>query len=186
MSFQITTMIENESPTDRFSAEHGLSLLIETDGFRMLYDTGASPPFCPTSGPWERALTVWMPWPSATAITTTLAGSFPCSCLHIAPVVYYGAHFLMGVTIKKQDGMLDIGADIMPELFPCCGVSGVIVGSAPVKLHENRRHTTNRCPSRIGKDHRERLYAPSLFMQLMKHRFFRYFFRNFDAQVWMA
>ena len=50
MSFQITTMIENESPTDRFSAEHGLSLLIETDGFRMLYDTGASPPFCPTSG----------------------------------------------------------------------------------------------------------------------------------------
>lgn len=40
--------------------------------------------------------------------------------------------------------MLDIGADIMPELFPCCGVSGVIVGSAPVKLHENRRHTTKR------------------------------------------
>lgn len=35
--------------------------------------------------------------------------------------------------------MLDIGADIMPELFPCCGVSGVIVGSAPVKLHENRQ-----------------------------------------------
>ena len=176
MSFQITTMIENESPTDRFSAEHGLSLLIETDGFRMLYDTGASPPFCPTSGPWERALTVWMLWPSATAITTTLAGSFPCSCLHIAPVVYYGAHFLMGVTSKS--------ADIMPELFPCCGVSGVIVGSAPVKLHENRRHTTKRaaatrCPSRIGKDHRERLYAPSLFMQLMKHRFFRYFFRKF-------
>ena len=80
--------------------------------------------------------------------------------------------------------MQHIGADIMPELFPCCGVSGVIVGSAPVKLHENRRHTTKRaaatrCASRIGKDHRERLYAPSLFMQLMKHRFFRYFFRKF-------
>ena len=92
--------------------------------------------------------------------------------------------FFDGRYVKKQDGMLDIGADIMPELFPCCGVSGVIVGSAPVKLHENRRHTTKRaaatrCPSRIGKDHRERVYAPSLFMQLMKHRFFRYFFRKF-------
>ena len=87
--------------------------------------------------------------------------------------------------------MLDIGADIMPELFPCCGVSGVIVGSAPVKLHENRRHTTKRaaatrCPSRIGKDHRERLYAPSLFMQLMNIVFSGISSVNFDAQVWMA
>ena len=54
--------------------------------------------------------------------------------------------FFDGRYVKKQDGMLDIGADIMPELFPCCGVSGVIVGSAPVKLHENRRHTTNQVP----------------------------------------
>lgn len=126
MSFQITTMIENESPTDRFSAEHGLSLLIETDGFRMLYDTGASPPFCPTSGPWERALTVWMLWPSATAITTTLAGSFPCSCLHIAPVVYYGRTFFDGVTSKSRTACWILALTLCPSCFP--------VAASPVSL----------------------------------------------------
>lgn len=183
MSFQITTMIENESPTDRFSAEHGLSLLIETDGFRMLYDTGASPPFCPTSGPWES-----LDGLDAVALSHSHCDHtgriFSLLLSPYCPRRLLRRTFFDGRYVKKQDGMLDIGADIMPELFPCCGVSGVIVGSAPVKLHENRRHTTKRaaatrCPSRIGKDHRERLYAPSLFMQLMKHRFFRYFFRKF-------
>ena len=159
-------MIENESPTDRFSAEHGLSLLIETDGFRMLYDTGHPPPFCPTSGPWERALTVWMLWPSATAMTPhwqdlSLLLSPYC------PVVYYGAFFFDGRYVKKQDGMLDIGADIMPSCFLLRRL-GVIVGSAPVARTKigaipQRGRRQPGAPSRIGKDHQERLYAPSLF-----------------------
>ncbi len=41
----ITVLIENTSTRSDLVAEHGLSLLIETCGLRILFDTGASPAF---------------------------------------------------------------------------------------------------------------------------------------------
>ncbi len=42
---RITVLIENTSCRADLRAEHGLSLFIETDGRRLLFDTGASPAF---------------------------------------------------------------------------------------------------------------------------------------------
>ena len=182
---RILTLMENRMGEHKgLTAEHGLSFLIEGDGKRILFECGSG----------ENTLKNAVKLNVDPASVDILAFShshydhtgriFSLLLSPYCPRRLLRRTFFDGRYVKKQDGMLDIGADIMPELFPCCGVSGVIVGSAPVKLHENRRHTTKRaaatrCPSRIGKDHRERLYAPSLFMQLMKHRFFRYFFRKF-------
>ncbi|MFP4640826.1 MAG: MBL fold metallo-hydrolase [Dehalococcoidia bacterium] len=42
MEIKITTLSENTANTDRMIAEWGLSILIDVDGFRILFDTGAS------------------------------------------------------------------------------------------------------------------------------------------------
>lgn len=42
---KVTVLIENTSTRSGLIAEHGLSLLIETGGQRILFDTGASPAF---------------------------------------------------------------------------------------------------------------------------------------------
>ena len=80
MGFQITTLMENEFPKDCFAAEHGLSLLIETDGFRMLYDTGASSGFLSNARSMKKTWRIWTPGSSATAITIIPAVLLSCSC----------------------------------------------------------------------------------------------------------
>lgn len=42
---KLYVLIENTALTPRFACEHGLSLLLETGGRRILFDTGASPAF---------------------------------------------------------------------------------------------------------------------------------------------
>lgn len=42
---KVTVLIENTTTRSGLVAEHGLSLLIETGGLRILFDTGASPAF---------------------------------------------------------------------------------------------------------------------------------------------
>ena len=42
---KIHCLIENTSTHPQLAAEHGLSLLIETGGHRILFDTGASAAF---------------------------------------------------------------------------------------------------------------------------------------------
>jgi 7,8-dihydropterin-6-yl-methyl-4-(beta-D-ribofuranosyl)aminobenzene 5'-phosphate synthase len=44
-SLQITVLIEDRSSRDDLSAEHGLSLWVKIDGFRLLFDTGRSGAF---------------------------------------------------------------------------------------------------------------------------------------------
>ncbi|MCC8078643.1 MAG: MBL fold metallo-hydrolase [Oscillospiraceae bacterium] len=45
MSFTITVLMENTAPEGALAGEHGLSLLVEGQGVRVLYDTGPSPRF---------------------------------------------------------------------------------------------------------------------------------------------
>lgn len=42
---KVTVLLENSTPTDRFCAEHGLSLFLETEGHRILFDMGPSAAF---------------------------------------------------------------------------------------------------------------------------------------------
>lgn len=42
---KIHVLMENSASSDAFAAEHGLSLLVETAGRHILFDTGASPAF---------------------------------------------------------------------------------------------------------------------------------------------
>ena len=42
---KVTVLTENTSCNEFFDAEHGLSLLIETDGYRILFDTGQTGKF---------------------------------------------------------------------------------------------------------------------------------------------
>ena len=42
MGYKITTLMENHALKECLAAEHGLSLLVEGEGFRVLYDTGST------------------------------------------------------------------------------------------------------------------------------------------------
>lgn len=51
MNWKLTTLIENhEDPEGRLCCEHGLSILIESDHFRMLMDTGQTGAFYENAG----------------------------------------------------------------------------------------------------------------------------------------
>ena len=43
---RISVLAENTAASDKLVAEHGLSLLIETQSARILFDAGASSVFC--------------------------------------------------------------------------------------------------------------------------------------------
>jgi 7,8-dihydropterin-6-yl-methyl-4-(beta-D-ribofuranosyl)aminobenzene 5'-phosphate synthase len=45
MAIQVTSLIENERLDDTLLCEHGLSMLVETPGLRILFDTGATSAF---------------------------------------------------------------------------------------------------------------------------------------------
>ena len=42
MHYKITTLVENAVYGRSLQAEHGLSLLIESEGYKILFDTGQS------------------------------------------------------------------------------------------------------------------------------------------------
>ena len=42
MHYKITTLVENAVYGRNLQAEHGLSLLIENNGYKILFDTGQS------------------------------------------------------------------------------------------------------------------------------------------------
>jgi 7,8-dihydropterin-6-yl-methyl-4-(beta-D-ribofuranosyl)aminobenzene 5'-phosphate synthase len=46
MKIQITTLSENTAPRDSLLAEHGISILVETDTMNILFDTGLSISVC--------------------------------------------------------------------------------------------------------------------------------------------
>lgn len=53
MHYKITTLVENAVYRRNLQAEHGLSLLIENNGYKILFDTGQSGsiyPQCDTFG----------------------------------------------------------------------------------------------------------------------------------------
>ena len=57
MTWSVTTLIENHpDPEEKLTCEHGLSMLIETDGYRLLMDTGDSGAFFDNAGTMDVSL----------------------------------------------------------------------------------------------------------------------------------
>lgn len=135
MAFRVTTLMENTSPKDCLAAEHGLSLLVEGNGKKILYDTGASPLFLKNA----KALNVDLTGVDALVlshghydhtggVTALLLGSNRPSR------VYLGRRFFGARYSRKKDGLLEIGPAVEQEDLDASGVPYAEVGSEPLPL----------------------------------------------------
>ncbi len=135
MAFYITTLMENTAAEDCLAAEHGLSLLIEGEQVRILYDTGASPRFLKNAGTLGATL-------EALDALVLSHGHFDhtggAAALLTGPVrpraVYLGEHFFERRYAKNQDGLMDIGAALEPTAMDVAGVPCMVVGPDPIPL----------------------------------------------------
>lgn len=137
MAFQITTLMENTAPRDCLAAEHGLSLLIEGGGRKVLYDTGASPRFLLNA----KALGVDLSdldalvlshghYDHTGGVSALLAGKErPAS-------IYLGPNFFQERYSQKKDGLLDISAVIGEDSLTAAGIPCTVVGAEPIALGE--------------------------------------------------
>ena len=137
MAFQITTLMENTSPKACLAAEHGLSLLIEGAGCRVLYDTGSSPRFLKNA----KALEVELDGLDALVLShghydhtggvsaLLLDGPQP-------KAIYLGNGFFGPRYSKKEDGLMEIGAAIGERALTEAGIPCTLVGPEPVRLAE--------------------------------------------------
>ena len=135
MKVQITTLMENESPRECLACEHGLSLLIEGEGYRLLYDTGASPRFLKNA----EALGVTLDPLDALVLSH---GHYDhtggVAALITGPVrpkaIYMGKHFFGPRYSKKKDGVMEVGAAFSPRALGESGIPCHEVGEVPIQL----------------------------------------------------
>ncbi len=137
MSFTVTTLMENTSPRDCLAKEHGLSLLIEGAGRRVLYDTGLSPRFLRNAA----ALKVDLQGLDAlvfshghcdhTGGTAALlaAGKRPKE-------VYLGRDFFLRRYGKGEEGLMELSALVEKEWLDRAEIPCHVVGEEPVALGE--------------------------------------------------
>jgi len=59
---KIVTLAENTSVSEEFKNEHGLSLYIETETHKLLFDVGASCLFAENAKNWGLTFAKWIPW----------------------------------------------------------------------------------------------------------------------------
>lgn len=135
MAFRITTLMENTSPRDCLAAEHGLSLLVEGNGKRVLYDTGASPRFLKNA----RALGADLTGLDALVLShghdDHTGGVTALLVRDKRPDrIYLGHHFFGERFSKKKDGLLEIGAAVTEEELKASGIPFTEVGEEPVSL----------------------------------------------------
>ena len=135
MSFEIITLMENSAHRDCLACEHGLSLLIQGEGVRILYDTGASPRFL------QNAAALQVPLEPLDALVLS-HGHYDhtggAAALLTAPVrpgaVYLGRDFFTPRYSKKTAGLMDIGAAFTPAALELAGVPCREVGEKPLAL----------------------------------------------------
>ena len=135
MSFEIITLMENGTPRDCLAAEHGLSLLIQGEWLRELYDTGASPRFL------KNAAALQVPLKPLDALVFS-HGHYDhtggAAALLTAPVrpgaIYLGEGFFTTRYSKKQDGLMEIGAAVSRAALEGAGVPCRQVREEPVSL----------------------------------------------------
>ena len=135
MGFQIITLMENTSPTDCLAAEHGLSLLIQGEGRRVLYDTGASPRFLHNA----RSMGVDLGGLDALVLShghyDHTGGAAALLTGELRPrTVYLGPDFFGERYTTRQDGLLDISSALERETLERSGVPWAVVGAEPLDL----------------------------------------------------
>ena len=135
MAFQIITLMENTSPTDCLAAEHGLSLLIQGEGRKVLYDTGASPRFLLNA----KNLGVDLHGLDALVLShghydhtggaaALLAGS-------LRPrTVYLGRDFFGERYVRRTEGVEEIGSLLERDTLERSEIPWTVVGEKPLDL----------------------------------------------------
>ena len=135
MGFQIITLMENTAPRDCLAAEHGLSLLIQGENCKVLYDTGASPRFLQNA----RSLGADLSGLDALVLShghydhtggaaALLTGSFR------PRTVYVGPRFFDSRYSRKGDGLMEIGSVLERETLEAAKVTCTVVGEEPLAL----------------------------------------------------
>ena len=135
MAFRITTLMENQAPSDCLTEEHGLSLLVEGENCRILYDTGASPMFLKNAAqlgetlePLDALVLSHGHYDHTGGVAALLIGqACPGS-------VYLGRNFFGPRYSRKEDGLKEIGAAFEREAVSAAGISCVEVGDEPIAL----------------------------------------------------
>ena len=123
MAFRIPTLMENQALTDCLTQEHGLSLLVEGENCRILYDTGASPMFLKNAAelgevlePLDALVLSHGHYDHTGGVAALLTGrSRPAS-------VYLGRNFFGPRYSRKKDGLKEIGAPFEPEAVSGAGI----------------------------------------------------------------
>ncbi len=135
MSWRITTLMENTSPSDRLVAQHGLALLVEGPDRRLIYDTGPSPRFlfnaralgADIAGA-DALILSHSHWDHTGGAAALLAGPFPPKAL------YVGRGFFNAGWRKLEEGRVEVGSLLDPATVRLSGVDFHEVGAEPVAL----------------------------------------------------
>lgn len=138
MTFLITTVMENTSRDTRLIAQHGLSLLIEGEGRKFIYDTGQSPRFLFNA----RALGVDLAGADALILSHghwDHTGGAAALLTSMTPPrkLYVGEGFFTPRYRTVEDGELEISSLLSERTVQLCAVPCETVGSDPVQLSEN-------------------------------------------------
>ncbi len=138
MTFLITTLIENTSHDPALVAQSGLSMLIEGDGKKFVYDTGQSPMFLfnaramgvdPTGA--DALIFSHGHWDHTGGAANLLAAP------DRPKAIYLGEGFFDRKYRRIEGGRVEISSFLTREAIAESGVPCREVGSEPVRISEN-------------------------------------------------
>ena len=137
MAFTILTLMENTALRDCLAREHGLSLLIEGAGRRVLYDTGGSPRFMQNAGALGADLEDLDALVFSHGHYDHTGGAAALVQLTRPPrEIWLGRNFFQPRFSKKRDGLMDISSMVEEDWITRAGIPCRVVGEEPVKLGE--------------------------------------------------
>lgn len=135
MGFTILTLMENTTARDCLACEHGLSLLIEGAGRRVLYDTGGSPRFLQNAGMLGADLADLDALVFSHGHYDHTGGAAALLERDRPPKgVWLGRNFFQPRCSREQDGLMDISPLLEESWIARAGIPCHVVGEEPVKL----------------------------------------------------
>ena len=137
MAFTILTLMENHTERDYLACEHGLSLLIEGAGRRVLYDTGGSPRFLQNAGTLGADLADLDAVVFSHGHYDHTGGAAALLQRERLPrSIWLGRDLFQPRFGKTQEGLMDISALVEESWLKGLDIPLHVVGEEPVKLAE--------------------------------------------------